>query len=299
MARFAISDLIRLSERRSRRGYENSTDSLASQSGKSGEGQRHGKSERLFGCEHYQPLGATSQRQISDDCLSLAGRAGLCGDAPPYLADLGAAELGEARDDGVLGADGARLGVGESEPAAHGRFKIGLAFSRHHTGQREPPSAVVGLNPSGISRRVPAFGFGCRLCFGHEPCRCQPNFLDRIVGIAGPPHTLAMAATAASECDPPFVSVRYFYFGGIDQRLEDPRIGDQHDIANWNQIGSAPEVPPPPGPVAHFVRWRAPRRESPKICNAPSAQNPAQPSLALVNMQTVSSRSGTTLVNEM
>src|SRR6516164_10842893 len=80
---------------------------------------------------------------------------------------------------------------------------------------REPPSAVVGLNPSGISRRVPAFGFGCRLCFGHEPCRCQPNFLDRIVGIAGPPHTLAMAATAASECDPPFVSVRYFYFGGI------------------------------------------------------------------------------------
>src|SRR6516225_3771510 len=164
---------------------------------------------------------------------------------------------------------------------------------------REPPSAVVGLNPSGISRRVPAFGFGCRLCFGHEPCRCKPNFLDRIVGIAGPPHTLAMAATAASECDPPFVSVRYFYFGGIDQRLEDPRIGDQHDIANWNQIGSAPEVPPPPGPVAHFVRWRAPRRESPKICNAPSAQNPAQPSLALVNMQTVSSRSGTTLVNEM
>jgi class 3 adenylate cyclase len=63
---------------------------------------------------------------------------------------------------------------------------------------------VVGLNPSGISRRVPAFGFGCRLCFGHEPCRCQPNFLDRIVGIADPPHTLAMAATAASECDPPF-----------------------------------------------------------------------------------------------
>jgi hypothetical protein len=81
---------------------------------------------------------------MRDDCLPVAGWAGLCADAPAHPTGLGAAELREVRDDAVQVADWAQVAPGESEPSSHGRFEIGAAFSRHRAGERTGSAAPLG-----------------------------------------------------------------------------------------------------------------------------------------------------------
>jgi hypothetical protein len=98
--------------------------------------------ERLLQRQHDGLFAAVSQRQMRDDCLPVTGRTEFCDDAAALLPDLGAAELGKARDYAVKVADRPQLVPSESEPATRGRFEIGVAFCRHRAGER-PDSAVA------------------------------------------------------------------------------------------------------------------------------------------------------------
>ncbi len=131
------------------RGTSKYSDSRSpSEHEQSGNGQRGDKSDRLILCEHNPFFGAVSERKIPGYCFPVTARTGFADYATTAFLDLLPAEFGKAGYHSVHLCDRSGLTCGESEPAAHGWFEIGITISRHCAGKWADSAVAFGESRS-------------------------------------------------------------------------------------------------------------------------------------------------------